>query len=138
MNESNQRLSVLEKIGYSLGDLAANLIFQTLMTFLAFFYTDVYQIPAATAAYMAAPRAGACSDLATFIGISRISANVCMMKGDFLATPPIPTTVLISTPSDSNRSIIFLDPKHMASTRDLNICGALVPRFNWLIAAFNP
>lgn len=45
-----QALSVREKIGYSLGDLAANLIFQTLITYLAFFYTDVYRIPAATAA----------------------------------------------------------------------------------------
>ncbi|HKJ42005.1 MAG TPA: MFS transporter [Sunxiuqinia sp.] len=49
MNTTSQKVSVLEKIGYSLGDLAANLIFQTLMTFIAFFYTDVYQIPAATA-----------------------------------------------------------------------------------------
>lgn len=49
MNATSQRVSVLEKIGYSLGDLAANLIFQTLMTFLAFFYTDVYKIPAGTA-----------------------------------------------------------------------------------------
>lgn len=49
MNTGSQKISVLEKIGYSLGDLAANLIFQTLMTFIAFFYTDVYQIPAATA-----------------------------------------------------------------------------------------
>ncbi|MHA4806835.1 MFS transporter [Flavitalea flava] len=39
-----QKLSVLEKVGYSLGDLAANLIFQTLMAFLAFFYTDIYKI----------------------------------------------------------------------------------------------
>jgi len=45
-----ETLSVKEKIGYSLGDLAANLIFQTLITYLAFFYTDVYRIPAATAA----------------------------------------------------------------------------------------
>jgi glycoside/pentoside/hexuronide:cation symporter, GPH family len=37
-----QKLSVLEKIGYSLGDLAANLVFQTLVTYLAFFYTDIY------------------------------------------------------------------------------------------------
>ena len=37
-------LGTTEKIGYALGDLAANLIFQTLLTFLAFFYTDVYQI----------------------------------------------------------------------------------------------
>jgi glycoside/pentoside/hexuronide:cation symporter, GPH family len=49
MTESPQKLSVLEKVGYSLGDLAANLIFQTLMTFLAFFYTDVYKIQAGTA-----------------------------------------------------------------------------------------
>jgi len=49
MNNTSQKLSVLEKVGYSLGDFAANLIFQTLMTFLAFFYTDVYKIPAGTA-----------------------------------------------------------------------------------------
>ena len=47
---SSEILSVREKVGYSLGDLAANLIFQTLVTFLAFFYTDVYRLPAATAA----------------------------------------------------------------------------------------
>lgn len=50
MTASSQKLSVKEKIGYALGDLSANLIFQTLMTFLAFFYTDVYKIPAGTAA----------------------------------------------------------------------------------------
>jgi Na+/melibiose symporter-like transporter len=49
MNNASQKISVIEKIGYSLGDLAANLIFQTLMTFLAYFYTDVYKIPAGTA-----------------------------------------------------------------------------------------
>ncbi|GLR19529.1 MFS transporter [Portibacter lacus] len=37
-----KKLSVTEKIGYSLGDLAANLVFQTLITYLAFFYTDIY------------------------------------------------------------------------------------------------
>jgi GPH family glycoside/pentoside/hexuronide:cation symporter len=39
---ASQKLSVLEKIGYSLGDLAANLVFQTLVTYLAYFYTDIY------------------------------------------------------------------------------------------------
>ncbi len=39
---STQKLSVLEKVGYSLGDLAANLVFQTLVTYLAYFYTDIY------------------------------------------------------------------------------------------------
>ncbi len=42
MNTTSQKVSVIEKIGYSLGDLAANLVFQTLVTFLAFFYTDIY------------------------------------------------------------------------------------------------
>lgn len=52
MSKSTQKISVIEKIGYSLGDLAANLIFQTLMTFLAFFYTDVYKIPPGTASFI--------------------------------------------------------------------------------------
>jgi Na+/melibiose symporter-like transporter len=42
MSTNSQKVSVIEKIGYSLGDLAANLVFQTLVTFLAFFYTDIY------------------------------------------------------------------------------------------------
>lgn len=50
MSNASEILSVKEKLGYSLGDLAANLIFQTLITYLAFFYTDVYRLPAATAA----------------------------------------------------------------------------------------
>ena len=50
MSSNQEKLSVTEKVGYSLGDLAANLIFQTLVTFLAFFYTDVFGIPAGTAA----------------------------------------------------------------------------------------
>jgi len=42
MSQTSQKISVLEKIGYSLGDLAANLVFQTLITYLAYFYTDIY------------------------------------------------------------------------------------------------
>ncbi|WP_346239224.1 MFS transporter [Niabella insulamsoli] len=42
----SQKLTVVEKIGYSLGDLAANLVFQTLVTYLAFFYTDIYGLKA--------------------------------------------------------------------------------------------
>ncbi len=44
--DSTQKLSVAEKIGYSLGDLAANLVFQTLVTYLAYFYTDIYGLKA--------------------------------------------------------------------------------------------
>nr|WP_321411986.1 MFS transporter [uncultured Carboxylicivirga sp.] len=42
MSNASQKISLGEKIGYSLGDLAANLVFQTLITYLAFFYTDIY------------------------------------------------------------------------------------------------
>ena len=42
MNNASQKLSVREKIGYSLGDLAANLVFQTLVAYLSYFYTDIY------------------------------------------------------------------------------------------------
>ncbi len=46
MKSGTQKLSIKEKIGYSLGDLAANLVFQTLMTYLAYFYTDIYGLEA--------------------------------------------------------------------------------------------
>jgi glycoside/pentoside/hexuronide:cation symporter, GPH family len=42
-----ERLSLKEKIGYSLGDTASNLFFQTFIVFLPIFYTDVFGIPAA-------------------------------------------------------------------------------------------
>lgn len=62
-----QKLSVVEKIGYSLGDLAANLIFQTLVTFLGFFYTDVYKIPAGKASF-----------IITFFGFAGAFFNIIM------------------------------------------------------------
>ena len=49
MSIATQKVSVFEKIGYSLGDLAANLVFQTLVTYLAYFYTDIYGLKATDA-----------------------------------------------------------------------------------------
>ncbi|MBN2166314.1 MAG: MFS transporter [Marinilabiliaceae bacterium] len=49
---ANNKISVVEKIGYSLGDLAANLVFQTLVTFIAYYYTDVYKLEATTAQWV--------------------------------------------------------------------------------------
>lgn len=46
MNITSHKLSIIEKVGYSLGDLAANLVFQTLITYLAYFYTDIYGLEA--------------------------------------------------------------------------------------------
>jgi len=44
-----QSLASKEKLAYGLGDAAANLIFQTQITFLMFFYTDVFRIGAGVA-----------------------------------------------------------------------------------------
>jgi GPH family glycoside/pentoside/hexuronide:cation symporter len=41
------KLSLKEKLGYSVGDTASNLFFQTIMLFLTYFYTDVFGLPAA-------------------------------------------------------------------------------------------
>ena len=46
---SATRLSINEKLAYGLGDAAANFVFQTQITFLMFFYTDVFGIAAGTA-----------------------------------------------------------------------------------------
>ena len=44
-----ERLSVTEKVGYGLGDAAANFIWQTMITFQLAFYTDAFGITAAAA-----------------------------------------------------------------------------------------
>ncbi len=42
MIADSQKLSVKEKIGYSLGDLAANLVFQTLVSYISYYYLNIY------------------------------------------------------------------------------------------------
>ncbi|NLO71750.1 MAG: MFS transporter [Porphyromonadaceae bacterium] len=49
MNKHSQKVSIGEKIGYSLGDGSANLVFQMMMMFQLFFYTDVFGIKATAA-----------------------------------------------------------------------------------------
>lgn len=49
MNLERHRLSITEKVGYGLGDTAANFIFQTILVFQLAFYTDVFGISAAAA-----------------------------------------------------------------------------------------
>ena len=48
-SDAGQRLSVTEKVGYGLGDTAANFIFQTMVMFQLAFYTDTFGITAAAA-----------------------------------------------------------------------------------------
>jgi len=52
MNNDSQKLSVKEKIGYGLGDTASNFYWQMFMSFILFFYTDVFGISAAVAGTM--------------------------------------------------------------------------------------
>ena len=42
-----QKLAVSEKFGYGLGDLASNIVFQVVINFMMYFYTDVFGIGAA-------------------------------------------------------------------------------------------
>lgn len=50
MAEASQKIPVLEKIGYSAADAAANFVFLTMVVFQANFYTDVMHLTAGTAA----------------------------------------------------------------------------------------
>ncbi|HYW97281.1 MAG TPA: glycoside-pentoside-hexuronide (GPH):cation symporter, partial [Bacteroidales bacterium] len=52
MNKISAKLPFFEKIGYSLGDTASNLFWQTFSMFLLFFYTDIFGISAAAAGTM--------------------------------------------------------------------------------------
>jgi len=49
MQSITQKLSIKEKIGYSLGDSSANFVFQLMIIFQLGFYTDVFGISAAAA-----------------------------------------------------------------------------------------
>ncbi len=51
-HEGFVRLSWLQRIGFGAGDLAQNLIYQTICMYLLFFYTDIYGLDAADAATM--------------------------------------------------------------------------------------
>ncbi len=44
-----QRLAIKEKFGYGLGDTASNIVFQVVINFILYFYTDVFGITAAAA-----------------------------------------------------------------------------------------
>ncbi len=43
---SEQALSVKEKIGYGMGDAASHIVFDNVMLYMMFFYTDIFGIPA--------------------------------------------------------------------------------------------
>jgi glycoside/pentoside/hexuronide:cation symporter, GPH family len=46
LQSGTEKLPIKEKIGYALGDTAANFIFQTMIMFQLVFYTDTFGISA--------------------------------------------------------------------------------------------
>lgn len=42
----SQIISVKEKIGYGMGDAASHIVFDNVMLYMMFFYTDIFGIPA--------------------------------------------------------------------------------------------
>ncbi|MBO4756835.1 MAG: MFS transporter, partial [Bacteroidales bacterium] len=52
VDNGNYRLTWRQRIGYSSGDLAQNLIYQTVSIWLLFFYTNVYGLKPGAAAVM--------------------------------------------------------------------------------------
>ncbi|RPI22641.1 MAG: MFS transporter [Acidobacteria bacterium] len=52
MTQGTVRVPIREKVGYAFGDVASCIFWQTLGSFLLFFYTDVFGIPAAAAGTM--------------------------------------------------------------------------------------
>jgi GPH family glycoside/pentoside/hexuronide:cation symporter len=52
MNSEIQKISIKEKVGYSLGDTAFNFYFQMYIVFMLYFYTDVFGISAAVVGTM--------------------------------------------------------------------------------------
>jgi GPH family glycoside/pentoside/hexuronide:cation symporter len=51
-NQLGEKLSILEKVGYGLGDTASNILYQAWSFFLMIFYTDVFGIDAKVASFM--------------------------------------------------------------------------------------
>lgn len=49
MNMTENKITLREKVGYSLGDVAANLVFQMMMIFQLKFYTDIFGLDGAIA-----------------------------------------------------------------------------------------
>ncbi|HAV2161340.1 TPA: MFS transporter, partial [Enterobacter cloacae] len=43
----SEKIPVREKIGYSLGDAASHIVFDSSVAILAYYYTDIYGLPPA-------------------------------------------------------------------------------------------
>ena len=66
-------LSVKEKIGYGMGDAASHIIFDNVMLYMMFFYTDIFGIPAGFVGtmFLVARALDAISDHPTYLTLYR-------------------------------------------------------------------
>src|SRR5437867_3690730 len=62
---SNQKLSLVEKIGFGAGDMALNVVISSMMLIITFFYTDIYGLKTSDLAllFVVVKFIGAVSDL---------------------------------------------------------------------------
>jgi glycoside/pentoside/hexuronide:cation symporter, GPH family len=107
MHSETQKLSVREKIGYGLGDGAANFVFQTLMLLQASFYTDTFGLSAGTAAvlFLVARIWGAVADPI----MGAIADRTNTRWGKFR-----PWIIITALPFGVIAYLAFTTPEHMA------------------------
>lgn len=62
---SNQKLSLLEKVGFGAGDMALNVVISSMMLIITFFYTDIYGLKTSDLAllFLVVKFVGAIADL---------------------------------------------------------------------------
>lgn len=86
---SDDGLSTRQKLAYGSGDLASNLVWGLLVSFLMYYYTDIYGIPAAAAAWLLlVPRAldAVCDPLFGYL-VDRSAGRFVVPAMRFLAIP---------------------------------------------------
>lgn len=74
-------LSVKEKIGYGMGDAASHIIFDNVMLYMMFFYTDIFGIPAGFVGtmFLLARALDAISDPGCCLARCRLASSVCWL-----------------------------------------------------------
>ena len=66
---NSSKLSIKEKLAYGLGDTGSNIVFQVVIIYMMFFYTDVFGISAAAAGTLMLVRRSNCFWLVAFLQI---------------------------------------------------------------------
>ncbi|MYM24383.1 MFS transporter [Duganella sp. FT135W] len=100
---SNQKMSVLEKIGFGAGDMALNVVISSMMLIITFFYTDIYGLKTTDLALMfgVVKFVGAMADLV----MGQITDRVTMRWGRYR-----PWLLLLAVPYGVSVFFVFLTP----------------------------